>query len=154
MPQHPHPLRPVDVLMSMSLVVLIPRRLLKRKIQNLGKNKLHRLIVACMARVNGFNVAALMRGGVSLGLQIHMTQFRAFPLGLNDAAGSTIDEQHVIRRPRVGIHLAHGHTRFLHQVNALLVLHRPAGRLEFCIDFLAGFGFEPGVFRDQFTTPM
>jgi Ca2+-dependent lipid-binding protein len=49
----------------------------------------------------------------------------------------------------IRVHLADGDTQLLHQVDALLVLDRPASRLEFFIDRLAGFGFEFSVLRDQ-----
>ena len=78
-----------------------------------------------------------------------MTEFRPFPLGLDNPAGRAIDKQHVVGGAGVGVHFAHRHARLFSQVDALLVLNRPAGRFQPGVDLLAGFGFEFCVLRDQ-----
>ena len=61
-------------------------------------------------------------------------------LGLNDAAGFAVKDQQVIGQ--AGVHFAHGDAELFEQVDTTFVLYRPPGSFEFCIDYLAGFGFE------------
>ena len=55
-----------------------------------------------------------------------------------------IDKQHIISRTRIGVHLANGDAQRLIEVEAFLVLDKPASRDELFIDLLPGFGFVVG----------
>ena len=96
--------------------------------------------------VSFFDVLGL-GGRIAAGLFGDAAEIRAFALGLDNAAGFAVDEQHVVRRAGVSVHLTHGDTKRLIKVEALYILDYPACRLKFFVDLFAGFGFEFWVFR-------
>lgn len=81
-------------------------------------------------------------GGITGRLFGNTAQLSALALGLDNAAGTAIDEQHVIRRAGVGVHFTDGDPQRLIEVELLPVLNGPACRCELLINLFAGDSFE------------
>ncbi len=82
-------------------------------------------------------------GGIALGLLFGDSDIftRAVFLGLDDAHGITVDEQHVIRRAGIGRVFAHGDTHRCAEVDLLHVLDHPTGLLQLLVDLLTCLSF-------------
>jgi hypothetical protein len=94
-------------------------------------------------------------GGVPAGLVLDTGERHARLLGLQDADGLLVDEQHVVRRavPRLEADLADRDPLGGVEVGGAQILHRPAGGGQLGVDRLPGlfFGLHPQTSTAQAT---